>query len=70
MDRNDLNNRVTTDEVIAELNTQIGNLNYELVVTKLAVVKLQRTVEDLFKKLEDTKKKVAKGSVKNDGESF
>lgn len=70
MDRNDLNNRVTTDEVIAELNTQIGNLNYELVVTKLAVVKLQRTVEDLFKKLEDTKKKAAKGSVKNDGESF
>lgn len=44
MDRHDLDNsslQVTVDEIIAELNKQISTLNFDLMVTRLALQKLQ-----------------------------
>lgn len=35
------NTQVTADEIIQELNKQVGNLNCELIVAKLAIKKLQ-----------------------------
>lgn len=50
MDRHDLNHQVTVDEIIAELNRQIMNLNFELTVNKMALQKLQ----NLIAKTEET----------------
>jgi hypothetical protein len=45
MDRHDLEHdsslQVTVDEIIAELNKQISTLNFDLIVTRLALQKLQ-----------------------------
>jgi hypothetical protein len=45
MDRHDLEHdsslQVTVDEIIAELNKQISTLNFDLMVTRLALQKLQ-----------------------------
>ena len=44
MDGNALSNnsgQVTAEEIIQELNKQVGNLNCELIVAKLAIKKLQ-----------------------------
>jgi uncharacterized coiled-coil protein SlyX len=45
MDRHDLEHdaslQVTVDEIITELNKQISTLNFDLMVTRLALQKLQ-----------------------------
>lgn len=50
--------QVTVDEIIAELNRQIMNLNFELTVNKMAVQKLQ----NLIASYQENAKKKTKGT--------
>lgn len=48
MDRNALDNaNITYDEIITALNNQIGQLNFELIASKIMVQKLQQIVENI-----------------------
>ena len=48
MDRNALDKaNVTYDEIITALNNQIGQLNSELIASKIMIQKLQQIIEDI-----------------------
>jgi hypothetical protein len=62
MDGNALNNnsgQVTADEIIQELNKQVGNLNCELIVARLAIKKLQDIIANSVAHKEEPSKIIA-----------
>jgi uncharacterized coiled-coil protein SlyX len=52
MDRNvvtpDNSFQVSLEEIVAELNKQIANLNFELTASKIAIQKMQKALQNSF----------------------
>jgi uncharacterized coiled-coil protein SlyX len=74
MDRNvvtpDSNFQVSLEEVVAELNKQIANLNFELTASKIAIQKMQKALQNSFGHSHENDDNHAHDSSKIIAESF